>query len=206
MIRDISNIQRDLSDTKNNDIIYKKAKIKEILEADPDLSEILGKQEPRPLNSYVDKNHPTEEERKKRQEILDYNEKIQHEQIVDYLKLDDIQEEVLNFVMYDIEDRYPDNANEAFKEQYLTVVCLCHENDMNTEYGIQRADLLAYIVTDLLNWTNEMGVHLQLYSDVPTVTSKHYYGRTLKFYMKAINSNRQKNNIGIRNNVYDRLP
>ena len=43
MIRDISNIKRDLEDKKNNDIIYKKNKLQEIFEADPDLNEILGK-------------------------------------------------------------------------------------------------------------------------------------------------------------------
>lgn len=43
MIRDISNIKRDLEDKKNNDIIYKKSKIQEIFESDPDLNEILGK-------------------------------------------------------------------------------------------------------------------------------------------------------------------
>ena len=205
MNRDIEHITRDLSDTKNNDIIWKKARLKEIFSQDPDIREALGQQEPRPLNKYADKNNPTEEELAKRQEILDYNEKIQHEQIVPFLKLNNIQEEVLNFIMFDIEDRYND-LNDAFKQQYLTVMCLCHENDMETEYGIERADLLAYIIVDLLNWTNDLGVHLKLYSNTPSITDNYYYGRTLKFVIQAVNTNRQKGNMGIRSNAYDKLP
>ena len=62
MIRDISNIKRDLEDKKNNDIIYKKNKLQEIFEADPDLNEILGKKDKRPLNKFADKEHPTAQE------------------------------------------------------------------------------------------------------------------------------------------------
>lgn len=62
MIRDISNIKRDLEDKKNNDIIYKKNKLQEIFEADPDLNEILGKKDKRPLNKFAGKEYPTEQE------------------------------------------------------------------------------------------------------------------------------------------------
>lgn len=43
MIRDIKNITRDLENKKNNDIIYKKNKLLQIFNEDPDLNEILGK-------------------------------------------------------------------------------------------------------------------------------------------------------------------
>ena len=75
MKRDIQNIQRDLEDKKNNDIIYKKYKLKKIFEDDPDILEILGKREKRPLNVFADPNNPTEEELQKREEINQYNQK-----------------------------------------------------------------------------------------------------------------------------------
>ena len=40
------------------------------------------------------------------------------------------------------------------KIQTLIVMCLVHEDDLDTEYGIVRTDLLSYIVKDLLCWTN----------------------------------------------------
>ena len=104
MKRDIANIVRDLENKKNNDIIWKKSKLLKMFKEDPDLIEILGQKPKRPLNKYVDPNNPTEEELKLRQEIEDYNEKIQHEQIIPWLKLNGIQKEVLNFIMFDIDD------------------------------------------------------------------------------------------------------
>ena len=143
MIRDISNITRVLDDVKNNDIIYKKSRIKEIFEADPDLKDVLGQLRPKPLNKYQDSNNPTEEELKKRAEIVEYNERVSHPQILSFLKVNDIQKEVLNFVMFDIADERPSYDNEIIKNQYLTVMCLVHEDDMDTEYGIDRIDLLS---------------------------------------------------------------
>lgn len=104
MIRDIEKIKRDLEDKKNNDIIRKKDLLEEMFKKDPDILEILGQKEKMPLNKYIDKNNPTDEELAKRKEILEYNEKINHRQIVPFLKLNNIQKEVLNFLMFDIDD------------------------------------------------------------------------------------------------------
>lgn len=87
MNRDIKTIQRNLEDKKNNDIIYKKNKLLEMLKADPDLIEVLNRHPKRPLNQYADKNNPTQEELDLRNEILDYNERVTHEQIIPYLKV-----------------------------------------------------------------------------------------------------------------------
>lgn len=104
MKRDIANIKRDLDNRHNNDIIYKKDELMKIFNEDPDLKEVLGAKQPKPLNKYRDKDNPTEEELKKRQEILDYNEAIKHDQIVPWIKLNGVQKEVLNFIMFDIWD------------------------------------------------------------------------------------------------------
>lgn len=189
MIRDISNINRVLDDVKNNDIIYKKHRIEEIFNADPDLKDVLGQLHPLPLNKYQDSDNPTDEERKERARILEYNEKVSHPQIISFLKLNDIQTEVVNFVMFDISDTRPSYTSEIIKEQYLTVMCLVHEDDMETEYDVNRVDLLSYIVKDLLCWSNETGLHLKLYSDEFGITDTKYYARTLKFIIKATNTN-----------------
>ena len=76
MQRDIKEIERVLDEYSNNDIVLKKQILKEMFEQDPDLLEILGNFEPRPLNKYKDAENPTEEELQKRQEIMAYNESI----------------------------------------------------------------------------------------------------------------------------------
>ena len=167
MKRDIKGISRDLDDRKNNDIIYKKDKLLKMFNEDPDLKDILGVLEPKPLNEYSDINNPTEEELKKRQEIIEYNEKIKHEQIVPFLKLNGLQKEVLNFIMFDVRDDGVDYYNDTMKKQYIEVMCVVHEDDMETEYGIVRTDLLGYIIRDLLCWTNALGLQVVLDEDRP---------------------------------------
>lgn len=189
MKRDLSGITRTLDDVKCNDIIYKKSVIKEIFNADPDLKEVLGQLDTIPLNKYVDKDNPTEEELKERARIIDYNDKVSHPQILSFLKVNDIQKEVLNFVMFDIEDERPSYTNELIKQQYLTVMCLVHEDDMDTEFGVDRIDLLSYIIEDLLCWSNVTGLHLKLYDNKFGITDTKYYSRTLRFLIKATNTN-----------------
>ena len=199
MKRDIAKIMRDLENKKNNDIIWKKNKLMKMFKDDPDLLELLGQKQKRPLNKLSDP--PTEEELRERQEIEDYNELIQHEQIVPWLKLNGIQKEVLNFVMFDIDDTDVSYTNNVIKNQYLIVMCLVHEDDMDTEYGIARTDLLDYIVKDLLCWTNALGMQLKCVNDYNDIVDSKYYARTLKFKIEAPNN--LANNKG--GNKYDRF-
>lgn len=181
MQRDIANITRDLESNKNNDIIYKKSVILQMFKEDPDLEEVLGKREKRPLNQYADPNFPTQEELELRQEIEQYNKKVESERIIPFLKLNGIQKEVNNFVMFDVNDYDVSYGNKVIKTQQVIVMCLAHQDDMMTEYGIVRTDLLSYIVKDLLQWTNCMGTQLKCVSDYEDIIDDKYYARTLKF-------------------------
>lgn len=187
MIRNISSIARDLEKKQNNDIIYKKYMIEKMLKEDPDILELLGRPEKRPLNKYADKDNPTEEELIKRQEILEYNEKIEHEQIVPFLKLNGVQKEVLNFIMFDIDDNGTSYSNKAIKNQYLIIYIVIHENDMYTEYGVTRADLIDYVIRDLLCWSNVLGKQMKLQEDTPMIMDTNYYIRRMKFFIDMPN-------------------
>ena len=200
MKRDIKGISRDLDDRNNNDIIYKKDKLLKMFNEDPDLKDILGVLEPKPLNEYSDINNPTEEELKKRQEIIEYNEKIKHEQIVPFLKLNGLQKEVLNFIMFDVRDDGVDYYNDTMKKQYIEVMCVVHEDDMETEYGIVRTDLLGYIIRDLLCWTNALGFQVVLEEDRSYILDADYYSRRMRFLIKT--PNLVNKHMG-RNNKYD---
>lgn len=181
MKRDITKIKRDLENKQNNDIIYKKALLSQMFQEDPDILEVLGQKEKRPLNQYLDKDHPTEEELAKRKEILAYNEKVSRKQIIPYLKLNGLQKEVINFLMFEIEDSDVSLTNNVIKFQTLIVMCLVHEDDMDTEYDIPRTDLLDYLVKDLLCWSNSLGMQLKCTNDYRDIIDSKYYCRTLKF-------------------------
>ena len=200
MKRDIDKIKRDLENKENNDIIYKKDKLKKLFEEDPDILEVLGKRERMPLNKYVDKDNPTEEELKKRQEIIEYNKKIDHDQIVPFLKLNGIQKEVVNFLLFDIDDSKVSYTNQAIKTQILVVMCMVHEDDMDTPYGIVRTDLLSYLVKDLLCWSNDLGMQLKCTNDFSDIVDAKYYCRTLKFTIDAPNTIPGHRGM---NNLYD---
>lgn len=155
MIRDISNIKRDLEDKKNNDIIYKKNKLQEIFEADPDLNEILGKKDKRPLNKFADKEHPTTQELEERNLILEYNKRIDKKQIIPMLKLNGINKEVLNFIMYDINDDNVSYTNESIKNQIVEVMCLVHQMPFSYRNTKAHSSKIARILLD--NYIHDTG-------------------------------------------------
>lgn len=224
MIRDLANIDRSLDSSENIDILQKKKTLKQIFLSDPDIQEVLGKLEPR-YNPYEDplthkpKSGLSDEELKEYQEICDYNEAITHEQIVDYLKLNGLQKEVLNFIMYDIYDERMDYDNRGFKRQYIIVMVVVNDGDMVTEFGselfkegaspdeslgmymFKRVDVLSYIIKDLLNWSNVLGSQLQCYSDEPKILDSGYYCRELRFITTPPNTIRDHG--GLRNK-YDK--
>lgn len=185
----MSTLNRILDDIKNDDIIYKKSVIKKVLNDDPDLKTVLGQLPTLPQKREVNKGQPTEAELEERKRIDEYNRKVSKPQILSFMKVNDIQTEVLNFIMFDISDERPSYTSEMIKQQYLTVLILVHEDDMETEYGIDRVDLLAYIIKDLLCWSNKTGISMKLYSDEPAISDTKYYSRTLKFLIKATNTN-----------------
>lgn len=190
MKRDISNIQRVLDKHTNNDIIYRKHKVMEILNADPDIKYILNRKQKLPLNRYADEKNPTEAELKERERITTYNKAVDKSLIVPWLKINEIQKEVQNFIMFDIQDSRQSYTNEIIKHQILQIICLVHEDDMETEFeDVTRADLLSYLVVDLINWSNFAGLHFELQSNTPQITDTHYYGRILKFLVKGTNTN-----------------
>lgn len=203
MQRDVNKL-RDLEsgtgNLENYDIIRKKKIVQDILVNDPDIREILGAKEPLPLNQYRDPKNPTDDELKARQEILYYNQNITHEQIVPWLKLNGIQKEVLNFILFDIYDDRVSYANKVIKNQYLEIMILCHEQSMDTEYEIPRTDLLDWIIKDLFNWSNVLGNQLKLTSDNVRIVDNIYYCRTLLFLMTTSNGV-----FGTGNNPYDRF-
>ena len=52
---------------------------------------------------------------------------------------------------------------------------------MDTEFGIPRADLVAYIVKDLLHRSDYFGTNIVLAVDEAKIVDNSYYCRDLKF-------------------------
>lgn len=158
MIRDIEHIDDDISSMKR--IIRQK------LTSDPDIIEVLN-------NHELDPSSPDD--------YLDTN-------IFAYIRVPGTQDVVKNFICFSVDDMEPDRENHVMKIQYVQFVVLCHGDDIKTQYGIERHDLLAAIIKDIFNWSTMFGMTAKLIYNRESVTDTNYSCRTLKFELTRTNS------------------
>ena len=172
MIRDIQKV--------DDDIIEIKRLIKQKLISDPDILEAL---------------HNTEiPDLEETDQFLDNN-------IFGFLRVPKTQDTVRNFICFTVDDIEADRFNSHMKVQHIQFNCICHLEDMTTDYGIDRHDLLGYLVRDLFNWSNDFGLQVKLIYNKESVVDSDYYCRTLKFERECTNSLKK----ATRSNPNDRL-
>lgn len=170
-------MKRDIQKV-NDDIIEMKRLIKQKLISDPDILEALH-------NPDLDIDSPDE--------FLDNN-------IYGFIRIPTTQDTVRNFICFTVDDIEPDYYNTHMKVQQVQFECICHLDDLKTEYGIDRHDLLGYLVRDTFNWSNIFGLQLELVYDKERTLDSDYYCRILKFEATKPNSlNKAK-----RSNPYDK--
>ena len=148
-----------------DDISSMKRQIKQKLIEDTDILEAL--------HSEIDIDSPDE--------FLDTH-------IFGFLRIPNTQDTVRNFICVTIDDIEDHRFNEVMKLQVLQFTAICHLSDMKTEYGIDRHDLLSYLVRDTFNWTNMFGLQFHLIYNKESVIEGDYYCRTLKFEAVKPNS------------------
>lgn len=158
MIRDIQNI--------DDDIARKKRIIAEMLYNDPDIIEVLD-------NKDLDPNCPDE--------YLYVN-------IYPFMRIPGTQDVSKSFITYLLDDMEPTQVNKAMKSQFLKVVIFVHKDLVKTKYGVERHDLLAYLVKDVFHLSNKLGLQLNLVYNREGVTDTDYCTRTLQFEITTPNS------------------
>lgn len=170
MNRDIQNI--------NDDICSMKRKIKQKLISDPDILEALH-------NPDIPLDSPDE--------YLDAN-------IYGFIRIPQTQDTARNFICFTVDDIEQHQFNSHFKVQQITFTCICHLDEMKTKYGVDRHDLLGFLVRDTFNWTNMFGLQFKLVYNKESTIDSDYYCRTLKFEAETTNSL----NKATRSNPYDK--
>ena len=166
MKRDIQNVSDDISSMKRQ--------IKQKLIDDTDILETLN-------NPDIDMDSPDE--------FLDNN-------IFGFIRIPNTQDTVHNFICVTVDDIEDHRFNEVMKIQNLTFTVICHLSDMKTKYGIDRHDLLGYLIRDTFNWKNMFGLQFHLIFNKESVLDGDYYCRTLKFEAQkpnALNNARMDN-------------
>lgn len=170
MIRNIQKVQ--------DDIIEMKRLIKQKLIADTDILEAL---------------HNPDLDIDSLDEFLDNN-------IYGFIRVPTTQDTVRNFICFTVDDIEDHRFNSHMKVQQIQFVCICHLEDMKTEYGIDRHDLLGYLVRDVFNWSNDFGLQFKLVYNKESTIDSDYYCRTLKFERECTNNL----NKARRDNQHDR--
>lgn len=158
MMRDIQKV--------NDDIIEMKRLIKQKLISDIDILEALH-------NPDIDIDSPDE--------FLDNN-------IYGFIRIPQTQDTVRNFICFTVDDIEENRFNEIMKTQYIQFNVICHLDDMKTKYGIDRHDLLGFLIRDTFNWTNMFGLQFKLIYNKESSVDSDYYCRTLKFEATKPNS------------------
>lgn len=168
MKRDIQNI--------DDDIIRKKRLIEKILYTDEDIIEIIE-------NPDIDPSVP--------EDIIGKN-------IFGFLRVPDVQDVSKNFITFTIDDMGRTPSNQVMKSQYVQFVVFVHKNHVKTKYGVQRHDLLGYLIRDIFNLSNKLGPQMELVSNREGITDTDFYTRTLKFELIDDNSTKP-----LRTNPYE---
>lgn len=112
----------------DDDIVEMKRLIKQKLIGDPDILEVLN-------NPDIDIDSPDE--------FLDNN-------IFGFIRVPKTQDTVRNFICFTVDDIEEHRYNEAMKVQYIQFHAICHLDNMKTEYGIDRHDLLGLIISPFI--------------------------------------------------------
>lgn len=169
MIRDINIV--------DDDTIRKKRIIERELYLDADIVEVLNDPD-------IDKSCPEE---------------LIYSSIFPFIRIPGVQDAAKNFITFSISNIGNITTNKAMKTQYIQFVIFVHKNLVQTDYGISRHDCLGYIIRDIFNLSNKLGMQMELVSDVEGTTDTDYITRTLKFELTTDNSNK-----AFRTNAYER--
>lgn len=108
--------------------------------------------------------------------------------IFGFLRIPSTQDTVRNFICISVDDIEDHRFNEVIKIQSLQFTVISHLSDIKTEYGIDRHDLLGYLIRDIFNWTNMFGLQFHLIYNKEGNLDGDYYCRTLKFEAEKLNS------------------
>ena len=176
----ITEMGRDLQNI-DDDILYAKRTIKERLCQDLDIIKYLHNEELERVGADPE----------------DYF----NVSILPFIRIPGTLDKVHNFICFSVDDMEPTDDNVAMKSQYVQFVIFCHGDDIDTGLGIARHDLLGYIVREIFQWSNLLGLQLRLVYNRESVTDTHFSCRTLKF--EAIKPNSLQK--GRMNNRFERV-
>lgn len=108
--------------------------------------------------------------------------------IFNFLKIPDTQSTVKNFVCFEVNDVEQPRYTEGLMKKYIVFRTVSHEDDVQTDYGIARQDLLALIIKNKFDWTQVFGMHIEKIHDYGKITENGYYYREFVYETTTTNN------------------
>lgn len=118
--------------------------------------------------------------------------------IFNYLKIPNTQSIVKNYICFEVDDIEQVRYNEALITKQITFRTVSFSDDVKTDWGIARQDLLAMIIKSEFDWSNIFGMHISKVYDKGRVSEDEYYYREIIYETTTANNlvNKAKN-IGV---------
>ena len=108
--------------------------------------------------------------------------------IFSFLKMPDVQNTVKNFVCFEVEDEEEPYGTNNLITRQIIFRPVSHEDDVKTDFGIDRQDLLALMIKDTFNWANFLGKQWKKVYDVAKVAANGYYYRDIRYETNVSNN------------------
>ena len=126
--------------------------------------------------------------------------------IYNYLKIPKTRTEVGNYICFEVDDIEQVRYNEALITKQITFRTIAHGDDVKTDWGIARQDLLAMIIKSEFDWSNIFGMHISKVYDKGRVSEDGYYYREIIYETTTANNlvNKAKN-IGVSYDKFKQL-
>lgn len=121
--------------------------------------------------------------------------------IFNFLKIPDTQSEVKNYICFEVDDLEQVRYNDSLIKKNITFRTVSHEDEVITDWGVARQDLLAAIIKSEFDWSNIFGMHIEKVYDRGRVSEDGYYYRELIYETTAPNNLVNKNKNGLFNNT-----
>lgn len=130
------------------------------------------------------------------------NEELDESQPDDYININilsrvnlpEIQSKVKNYICFKVDLKAPVENHAKLVAVQVIFQILCRDADIVTEFGVDRHDLLGYLLKDNFQWSDDFWTQCRCVFDQETLTDSHYNGRQLKFEMMIPNNMVQTEN------------
>jgi hypothetical protein len=106
--------------------------------------------------------------------------------IFSYMRIPDTTLTVKNYICFDFNAK-SSSYNDLYKNVTINLAVVCHQDDIKYASG-NRHDVLAGVIINKFNWSNLLGLQLELVSDTETIWEKEYHVRLLQFKNSTFNS------------------